>query len=878
MNSRTQTQLQSICNPGGHRGAIHSRRHGGPLAIFAALAVLLAIVGLSSCAGLTSASTSGGGTPGSPGAGILTASATTLSFGSITVGSNETQTLTFTNTGTGTVNIASASISGKGFAAVGGSPLSAISVGQSGTIQVQFAPPSAGAVTGTLTIASDAANSPLTISLTGTGTQPGFTISPASLNFGNVTVGQNSTQAVKLTNSGNVNVVVNLATLTGAGFTMSGLSLPATLTAGQSLSFNVQFTPTTGGGVTGSIVFTDNAPGSPQTLSLSATGVATNATLIANPGSFAFGNIVVGSTGSQVIRLSNSGNASVTISQASVSGAGFAITGLTTPKTIAAGQNTTFTAQFIPAVTGNASGTVTITSNASNPSLTIPLTGIGTQGRLSANPASINFGSLVTGASVSVAVTLTNTGTASVVVSSASASGAGFSISGLATPVTLNAGQGTSFTAKFAPTVVGTASGSISIANNAPNSPLSIALSGIGAAPPQPLLTISPTTVNFNNVNVGSTGTATVTLSNPGNANTVISAATASGTGFSLSGLALPATIAAGGNTSFTAKFAPTTKGSASGSISITSNAPGSPAKITLSGTGVQAQLAANPSSVGFGSVITGNSNSQTITLSNGGNASVTITAANVTGTGFSSNGLSLPNTIAAGGNTTFNVVFAPTTAGTVSGSVSLMSNAPNSSLAIALSGTGTAATALLGATPSSLPFGNVTLGNNGIMSTTLTNNGNTTINISSVTVTGAGFSGSGVTSGLMLTPNQSALLTVTFAPTTAGSVNGNVAIASNATGSPTNVSLTGTGVSVGSHSVALTWDASVSSGVTGYFVYRGNVTGGPYTKQNLAADPNLAFTDPTVTSGQTYFYVVTAVDGSGVESSFSPEASALIP
>ena len=874
MKSRTQARFQVIHSSADHHGAKQLYPHG-PFAILATLALLLAVVGLSSCAGLTSASTPGGGTPGSPGAGILTASATTLTFGSISVGSNATQTLTFTNTGTGTVNISSASISGAGFAAVGGSPLSTISVGQSGTIQIQFAPPSAGAVTGSLTIASDAANSPLTISLTGTGTQPGLTISPASLNFGNVTVGQTSTQAVQLTNSGNVNVVVNLATLTGSGFTMSGLSLPATLTAGQSVSFNVKFAPTTGGGVTGSIVFTDNAPGSPQTLSISATGVATNATLIANPGSFAFANVAVGSTSSQTITVSNSGNASVTISQASVTGAGFAISGLTTPKTIAAGQNTTFTAQFIPTVTGNASGTITITSNASDPSLTIPLTGIGTQGRLSANPGSINFGSLVIGATVSVAVTLTNTGTASVVVSSASASGAGFSISGLATPITLNAGQGTSFTAKFAPTSAGNASGSISIVSNAPNSPLSVSLSGTGT---QPQLTISPTNVSFNNVNVGSSGMATITLSNPGNASTVISQAAASGAGFSLSGLPLPATIAAGGSASFTAKFAPTVKGSASGSISITSNAPGSPATTTLSGTGVQAQLAANPSSVSYGSVITGNSNSQTITLSNGGNASLTISSANVTGTGFSTNGLSLPKTIAAGGNTTVNVVFTPTAAGGVTGSVSLVSNAPNSPLAIELSGSGTASTVLLGATPSSLSFSNVNTGSNSALTTTLKNNGNSNVTVSSVTATGAGFTASGVTSGLILTPNQTAVLTVTFAPTTSGAVSGNVAVASNATGSPTNVSVTGTGVSISPHTVALTWDASTTTGVIGYFVYRGSVSGGPYTKQNSSPDTILTFTDSGLNSGTTYFYVVTAVDGSNVESAFSNEVSAAVP
>ena len=867
-NSRHKTSF-------GRRATAHQRL----LTTLATVALLGVIIGLSSCAGLTSASSGGpGGIPGTPGAGILSPSASTLSFGNVSVGNSASQSLTITNTGTATVNIASASITGAGFSVAGGSPLSAIAVGQSATFQIQFGPPSSGAVNGSISITSDASNSPVTISLTGTGTQPGLSISPGSLNFGNVTVGQSASQTVTLTNSGNLNTVVNLATLTGTGFSMSGNSLPVTLSNGQSTSFTVVFAPTTPGGVAGSIVFTDNAPGSPQTLSISGSGVASNASLIANPGSYAFGNVAVGSSSSHTITLTNNGNASATISQASVSGTDFSMSGLTTPITIPAGQNTTLSAKFAPAAIGNTSATITITSNATNSTLTIALTGAGTQGQLSANPSSVNFGTLVIGATDSVAVTLTNTGTASVTVSQASATGTGFTIGGLTTPVTIAVGQATALTAKFAPTTAGNFSGNIAVTSNAPGSPLNIALSGIGTQPPQPKLTINPTSMNFNSVNVGSNGTATITLSNPGNASTVITQATASGTGFSISGLAIPATIAAGGSTSFTAKFAPGAAGNASGSVSLTSNAPGSPASIALSGTGVQPQLSANPSSVNFGSVITGNSNSQTVTLSNNGSASVTITAANVTGTGFSSSGLSLPATIAAGANTTFNVAFAPASAGSVSGSVSLVSNAPSSPLAIALSGTGTAATAILTATPSSLPFGNVDVNSNSSLTTTLKNTGNSNVTISSVTPSGTGFSASGVSSGLTLGPNQTATLTATFAPTASGGVSGSISIASNATGSPTNVSLTGMGVTISSHTVGLTWDASTTTGVTGYFVYRGIVMGGPYSKVNFPQDSSLAFTDSGLISGQTYFYVVTAVDSSNVESGFSTEVSAAIP
>src|SRR5207245_9204272 len=129
------------------------------------------------------------------------------------------------------------------------------------------------------------------------------------------------------------------------------------------------------------------------------------------------------------------------------------------------------------------------------------------------------------------------------------------------------------------------------------------------------------------------------------------------------------------------------------GRLSGASNATHSPAAISLSGTGVQAQLSATPSSVAFGSVITGSSASQTITLNNTGTASATISQATVTGTGFSITGLSVPQTIAAGASATFNAAFTPTAAGSVTGSVSLVSNAPGSPLTLGLGGAGGAAT-----------------------------------------------------------------------------------------------------------------------------------------------------------------------------------------
>ena len=290
------------------------------------------------------------------------------------------------------------------------------------------------------------------------------------------------------------------------------------------------------------------------------------------------------------------------------------------------------------------------------------------------------------------------------------------------------------------------------------------------------------------------TATQNVTLTNTGNAALNITAASVTGPGYTMN-LTAPKTINAGANSIFTVTFTPTSAGSAPGSISITSNAPGSPATIALTGTGVQAQIAASPTSVAFANVVVGNSNSQPVTLRNNGNATLTFSNITVTGTGMTITGLTTATTIAAGGNMTFNAVFTPTSTATINGTIKLTTNGTPSPMTINVSGTGVSATRILAASPTSLSFGTVNVNNSIQLSTTLTNNGNSNITVSGVTVTGAGFSASGVSNGTMLTPGQSATLTVTFAPTTPGAVNGaSVSIASNATGSPTTITLSGTG------------------------------------------------------------------------------------
>jgi len=175
------------------------------------------------------------------------------------------------------------------------------------------------------------------------------------------------------------------------------------------------------------------------------------------------------------------------------------------------------------------------------------------------------------------------------------------------------------------------------------------------------------------------------------------------------------------------------------------------------------------------------------------------------------------------------------------------------------------------------LSFGNVTVGSSGTQTVTLTNTGNSSVSISQITASGAGFSSSGLTPPLTLTAGQSTTFSVICAPATAGSLTGSVTVVSNATNSPTTIALSSTGVQVISPSVALTWDPSTSV-VAGYYIYRGTLSGGPYTKLNATPVSLTTYIDTTVQSGLTYFYVATAVDSSNVESVLSNEISATIP
>ncbi|HTW47474.1 MAG TPA: choice-of-anchor D domain-containing protein [Acidobacteriaceae bacterium] len=188
-------------------------------------------------------------------------------------------------------------------------------------------------------------------------------------------------------------------------------------------------------------------------------------------------------------------------------------------------------------------------------------------------------------------------------------------------------------------------------------------------------------------------------------------------------------------------------------------------------------------------------------------------------------------------------------------------------------------AVATLTVNSSSVAFGNVDLNSPATQSVVLTSTGTVPVSVSAATVTGSGFSISGASTPMSLSPNQSATLYVTFDPSSAGAASGAVSLTTDCSMGPMSVGLSGTGVQP-SYEVALTWDAPGSSAdpVAGYDIYRAVSGSSTFQLLNASVDDLTSYTDSTVSNGTSYTYYVTSVDAEGNQSAPSGQFSATIP
>ena len=516
-------------------------------------------------------------------------------------------------------------------------------------------------------------------------------------------------------------------------------------------------------------------------------------------------------------------------------------------------------------------------STPSNKAATPPPPNSKKPGQLAVTPTSISFSAVKVGNNQNQPATMTNSGASTLTVTQAAASGTGFSVSGISLPVTLAAGQSQAFTVIFTPRSAGAVKGDLAFTNTGLTATVNVPLSG--GAQTDGTLAASPASLDFGSVQVGSNQTLPETLTNSGGSTLTVTQVNPTGTGFSVSGLSLPLTLLAGQSQPFSVTFTPASAGSSNGNLAIVNSGSAPTVNVVLSGNGLApGALTPNPSSLSFGNVQVGKNHQLTETLTNSGGVNVNISQAAVAGTGFSISGLNPPVVLTPGQHYSFTVTFTPPSPGNDAGSVSIVSDASNSNLNIPLTGTGTSIPAgQLSVAPTTLNFGNVIVGTNSNLQGTLSATG-ASVTVTSGNVNGAAFALSGLSFPVTIPAGQHAQFTVTFTPPGTGASSGSISFASNATNSPTVESLTGTGTPAPQHSVNLSWTASISPNITGYNIYRGVKSGGPYSRINSVLIASTVYTDTTVVDGLTYYYVSTAVDSNNQESTYSNETTAVIP
>jgi hypothetical protein len=447
-------------------------------------------------AGCGSGSSSSSSTQTTPG---LTLSSTALSFAVTAIGSSSAaQTVTLTNNGTASLTLVSVVLSDTADYALTNPCGASLAAGANCILSVAFRPQTNSTFPATITVTDNASGSPQVITLTGSGMGGAF--NPASYTFPNTAIGSTSTNAtIYFTDIGTSALSISSIVLTGTGasaFTQTN-NCPATLAAGVSCTFVVNYVPTAAN-VTSSAALsvTDNSgngAGTVQTMALTGTSTAAvnGPIAVLVPGSVTFASTTVNtSAGAQIVTLSNTGNAALTGIAASISGGSTssAFTDTTTcTATLAAGSACSISVNFTPTAVGTYLAYLNVADNATGSPQQVTLNGTAVavptaQALLSTN--SISFPTTQVGkTSASYDVTLSNPGGATL-------TGIGISLGGTNSidfaesttcGSTLAAGASCSISATFTPAAASSYMATISVASSATTQPQTIVLSGTGS-------------------------------------------------------------------------------------------------------------------------------------------------------------------------------------------------------------------------------------------------------------------------------------------------------------------------------------------------------------------------------------------------------------
>jgi hypothetical protein len=399
---------------------------------------------------------------------VIAFSSTSLEFGNVVVGMSKQDSVTVTNTGTSTLNISSVASDNGEYSVT---PTSAsIAPSASQKFYITFSPVDVGAESGNIVFVHDASGSPDTVGVSGTGVEPGFSVAPTSIAFGNVVVGMSKQDSVTVTNTGTSTLTISSVTSDNGEFsvTPTGGSIPP---AG-SQKFYITFSPTNTGAESGNITFTHDAPGSPHSVSVSGTGV--QAGFSVDPTSVAFGNVVVGMSKQDSVTVTNTGTSTLTISSVGSDNGEFSVT--PTSGSIPPSGSQKFYITFSPVDVGAESGNIVFVHDASGSPHNVAVSGTGVAAVFASNLTEIMFMQVPVGTSRSDSFRVYNYGNIDLVISNISSTDPHFVVAPSSTIV--NPYDSVSILVTFTPDSVGSFAGFIVMEHNGSTSPDTVRVSG----------------------------------------------------------------------------------------------------------------------------------------------------------------------------------------------------------------------------------------------------------------------------------------------------------------------------------------------------------------------------------------------------------------
>ena len=789
---------------------------------------------------ISSVSLTGNGIVGTP---TLTLSSAGLVFnpqdvGTISIG----QSVTVTNTGNVPVTIFASSFSGTGSTdyTLSGC-IQTLNPGGECFVRVTFVPTTSGTRgPATVTLMDSTTVGIHTFTVTGTGVNPTLTLAfdPPALTFANLAVGATSTPAltVQVTNTGTAAVPIDRVFTTGDFRVSSPGCVPSLRVGSTPCSVGVEFTPTAVGTRTGTLVFEDAATGSPQSVPLSGTAIATVAAAVASPNSIDFGTQAVGTPTltALTVTLDNIGNLPFDASNVTITGTNSGdfqiysqgcLDDLLTPD-----RTCTEYLTFTPTATGPRAGMLTFTNAAGTQTATLAGNGVTATSTLVLIPTTLTFQQQQENvSSPSQTVLLINTGSAPVTPTSIVSGSTDYTTSEcVGSPIPPNsANSACAVTVTFKPSVTGADNSSLTIKSTASSTGQAVALNGTGASASVAMQFATPGgNLTFNSQVVGTTSTGQfVELLNTSSSTvTGITLASTDASEFTLSNDSGCTTLTAGTACDFEVTFKPSATGARSGSVTVTyTGTAGSPQTLAVAGFGVAATTGAilqtknlffpNETASSTKAFV---SPSQYATFQNTGNTPITISSVALAGTDpgdftISSEGCPTTTPFLAFASCNVYVQFNPTVVGTnLTATLEITYTVSGGSPTVAdvtLTGTGVAASQGLVVDPANINFPPTVEGTSSSLSPSvlLTNTGTSPVTITSVVLT----LGTGTVTGDFTITNEcpaslqqgpignTCSIPVAFAPSvaTATARSAKITITNSATTNPIVINLSGTGV-----------------------------------------------------------------------------------